>query len=501
MKSYYRHILLTSAAILVAAACTKTVPEGLQVTDMQISICASEGLTKSSLKNGTFNPTGTKSLLDASTFAEEGNQIKVYDYYTANGSTTSSIYIDDKVKSEGPSQATWPFVAQRYNWTADGSHKFFGWMAEDVNMTSAADAAANTPEEFFGGSFSFNTATQALTVPVKALNQTTPQFDFMYSDIYVRDLNTDPDYVSPVELEFSHLFTAFNITAENRSSQNTVKIISVSVNGLKNNNSATINFAGAQTSVTYGTGSDSDAVAAEFAFAPTGGITLGTSAATISDYFLMWPQTFTEDSFVTFTLTYDFTDGATGTTATYTKSVNLTSGTWDAGVKNNVNLVFKDKEIILQCVVEDWEVVEEEIDFSDQVTVSDTGYITWDQSTVESCNTDTGDVILYTDESMVATCTFTIDTPKGATWTASLIPVEGHQDAFTLLDGTKYGAVGVESTIKIKVNNQAPIAPRHICILRITVQTSDGRTIVVKNLVPEGKGYEEFRIIQNLING
>ena len=121
----------------------------------------------------TFNPTGTKSLLDANTFAEEGNQIKVYDYYTANGSTTSSIYIDDKVKSEGPSQATWPFVAQRYNWTADGSHKFFGWMAEDVNMTSAADAAANTPEEFFGGSFSFNTATQALTVPAKALNQTT----------------------------------------------------------------------------------------------------------------------------------------------------------------------------------------------------------------------------------------------------------------------------------------------------------------------------------------
>ena len=49
-----------------------------------------------------------------------------------------------------------------------------------------------------------------------------------------------------------------------------------------------------------------------------------------------------------------------------------------------------------------------------------------------------------------------------------------------------------------------PIAAKNACLLRITVQTSDGRTIVVKNLMPKAaadNGIEEFTIIQNLING
>ena len=54
--------------------------------------------------------------------------------------------------------------------------------------------------------------------------------------------------------------------------------------------------------------------------------------------------------------------------------------------------------------------------------------------------------------------------------------------------------------MKLRVTNQAPIAPRHVCYLRITIQTADGRTIVVKNLVP-GKDNAEFKVIQNLING
>jgi hypothetical protein len=144
-------------------------------------------------------------------------------------------------------------------------------------------------------------------------------------------------------------------------------------------------------------------------------------------------------------------------------------------------------------------VLTENIEFSDQVTVSKT--LDWDENTVESCDETKGEVVLYTDDDMVAVVDFQINSPQGATWTASLIPIEGHQDAFTLVDGSKYGSVGTPSQIKIKVNNQAPIAPKHVCILRVTVQTADGRTIVVKNLVPEGKGYEEFRIIQNLING
>ena len=78
-----------------------------------------------------------------------------------------------------------------------------------------ADAAANTPAEFFGSGFGFSTTDQVLTIPSKSMQQGTPQFDFMYSNIYERNLNSNPDYATAVPLEFSHLFTAFSKAAQN----------------------------------------------------------------------------------------------------------------------------------------------------------------------------------------------------------------------------------------------------------------------------------------------
>jgi hypothetical protein len=78
-------------------------------------------------------------------------------------------------------------------------------------------------------------------------------------------------------------------------------------------------------------------------------------------------------------------------------------------------------------------------------------------------------------------------------------------DAFSIVEDSKYGYVGTNDWqyVKIKINNPDPIAARNACKLRITVQTSDGRTIVVKNLMPEDtkEDITEFTIIQNLING
>ena len=114
--------------------------------------------------------------------------------------------------------------------------------------------------------------------------------------------------------------------------------------------------------------------------------------------------------------------------------------------------------------------------------------------------------MLYTDVDMVATCRFNIRAPKNATWTASLIPLTASaMDAFSIVEGTKYGAVGTDDWqyVKIKINNPDPISAKNACLLRITVTTSDGRSIVVKNLMPKTtqQGIEEFTIIQNLING
>ena len=163
----------------------------------------------------------------------------------------------------------------------------------------------------------------------------------------------------------------------------------------------------------------------------------------------------------------------------------------------NITRIASGDKLLLTCVVEPWVPREETIIFTDEVSVSQT--MTW--SNVEHVNYETGEVILYNDTTIEATCTFQIDTPVGATWTSSLISIEGNTDAFSWVGETKHGLVGTgqPSVIKFKVNRGTPLSPQHICRLRITVQTLDGRTIVVKNLVPDGKDYKEFTIIQNSI--
>ena len=65
---------------------------------------------------------------------------------------------------------------------------------------------------------------------------------------------------------------------------------------------------------------------------------------------------------------------------------------------------------------------------------------------------------------------------------------------------SKYGAVGVDSEVHIQVTNMAPYAPKHVVLLRITVQTADGRTIIA-NLMPSetDKTITEYKLIQNII--
>ena len=190
--------------------------------------------------------------------------------------------------------------------------------------------------------------------------------------------------------------------------------------------------------------------------------------------------------------------------------VVLPESTWPAGKKLTYNLIISGDRTItefqLNTVVEDWDTQTEEIDFTEQVEVRADERMQWDETTCESVNNEKGEVVLFTDVDKVAVCKFNIRTPVGATWTASLIPLTASaMDAFSIVEGSKYGDVGTDEWqyLKIKINNPDPISSRNECLLRITVQTPDGRTIVVKNLMPSTTedGIEEFTIIQNLING
>ena len=372
-------------------------------------------------------------------------------------------------------------------------HKFWGWLDTDVNFDPAMTAV-----NFFGSGFQFDDVSQILTIPETEMAPDSPQFDFMYSNIYTRNLNTTPDF-SPIPLEFNHLFTAFRVTATNNSS-NDVWLKKVSITGLKNKREASIDFSGNEPDVSFiASGNTQNFVydISDEGMFMTKGQTYNVSQ---EDFQLMWPHTRDDFADAQIVVDYKYKEPSASQLDGQTTIDLKDAISWKGGQKNNVGLMFKDKEISLICKVEPWSVVADTVDFTDQITVSNP--ITWVPNSVESVNYENGEVVLYTDSYSVAICNFRIDTPAGATWTASLIPIEGYSDAFKILDNTKYGSVGVDSEIHIQVTNMAPIAPRHVVLLRITVQTADGRTIVA-DMMPNGtdESITEFKLIQNLING
>lgn len=241
------------------------------------------------------------------------------------------------------------------------------------------------------------------------------------------------------------------------------------------------------------------------------------------DGLLLVPQTITEGSPVIVTVIYDLQrpiDQEENVWEEKKLQVLLPATTWPAGKKLTYNLVLSGERTItefqLNTIVDDWTPQTEYIDFSEQVVVNEDQKMQWVEGTYESINPERGEVVLYTDVDKVAVCNFNISQPAGATWTASLIPLTASaMDAFSIVEDSKYGEVGTPRTqqVKIRINNPDPISARNACLLRITVQTPDGRTIVVKNLLPDriempdgtfvylNEGVEEFTIIQNLING
>ena len=449
----------------------------------------------------------TKALLEENTFMASGNELCIYDYYTpVNG--TSSFYIDGATaRSNG---STWPFTGEtRYEWTQDGVHKFYGWLTKDNSVSPAL-----TAEGFFGDAnnkLSFDETDHKLIIPTTTIDASTAQFDFMYSSVVPRNLNVGfPDY-SPVQMGFHHFFTAIKVTAADNSS-NDIYLKKVTIRGLKNVRAAEISYAGEDPVISYTYPANSATSILEYNILSdsrytvdvTGkGVLLTSSPINVSsgsDFLIMWPHDGTTFIGAEIVVEYNYVQNGQlhENASTTIKMDNLTP--WEAGQKHVVGLMFQDKLIELDCTVEPWNKTTEEIDFTHEITVSKP--LTWTDG-ISDINEQLGQVYLVSDTSVYATCEFKIDTPKGSTWTASLIPVEGSSDAFIIADGYKYGHVGKDSVIKIRVAYSKPIQNRNIALLRITVQTADGRTIVA-NVMPSSvtnTDIKEYRIIQNLING
>jgi len=173
---------------------------------------------------------------------------------------------------------------------------------------------------------------------------------------------------------------------------------------------------------------------------------------------------------------------------------------WYQCTVNKINDGFK---MDLTFVVQDWTVVEESWDFTDQVSLNEGGELKFGSLTdgkFEPSASQTGEVVTYGGDLY---CQFGIATPTGATWRAEFITVSGDKSDFVFVSKNEYGQevtaeamegnVGTMATLVIRPT-QTGITSNNSVLLRISVKTIDGRTIVVKDLLPEGLGVKEYTI-------
>lgn len=154
-------------------------------------------------------------------------------------------------------------------------------------------------------------------------------------------------------------------------------------------------------------------------------------------------------------------------------------------------------DLSLICEVQPWTLNEESWDYTDQVSIDAGGELTW----TAGINVSASGEVVTTGGTL--TCSFILATPTDATWQAEFIPVSGDREAFKFVaaDGSEVdtisGKVGETATLTIKTA-QTNITQNNIALLRITVHTKDGRTIVVKDLLPYGFDADEYTLIHSM---
>ena len=208
MKTDMKHIHTLAAAVCMAAALSSCAKMRVETEDVRPAgtpirmAVSSEGAQ-------------TKALFDASSFSAEGNVLQIWDVYF-NSVVAPQAYIEGtNVVSTGPTGAVWPFKEgdavtspdKHYYWTKTGTHRFYGVLVKDNS-----GSAPLTPTTGWG----FDAAHKVYSVPITTLTLTSPQFDFVYSNVIERNLDNGAP-TTAVPLKFNHLFSAFGFTFENDS--------------------------------------------------------------------------------------------------------------------------------------------------------------------------------------------------------------------------------------------------------------------------------------------
>lgn len=208
-----KHIHTLAAAVFMAAALSSCAKMRVETEDVRPAgtpirmAVSSEGAQ-------------TKALFGASSFSAEGNVLQIWDVYF-NSVVAPQAYIEGtNVVSTGPTGAVWPFKEgdavtspdKHYYWTKTGTHRFYGVLVKD-NSAGAATTPLTAPSNW---GFDAAHKHKVYSVPTTTLTLTSPQFDFVYSNVIERNLDNGAP-TTAVPLKFNHLFSAFGFTFENDS--------------------------------------------------------------------------------------------------------------------------------------------------------------------------------------------------------------------------------------------------------------------------------------------
>lgn len=153
--------------------------------------------------------------------------------------------------------------------------------------------------------------------------------------------------------------------------------------------------------------------------------------------------------------------------------------------------VLGDNSLSLTCNVKPWTLEEENLDFEHYVNMDTEGQLRWISGSVEEKANDVNEVFL---DAETIQCTFHIATPEGATWYASLVPVDGNDmNAFAFVDDegnetglSISGEVGETSVLTIK---RKTIKEYTRMRLQLIVKDLNNRTFMVHKDVLGSENY------------
>ena len=432
----------------------------------------------------------TDAALQAACAGTSKDAIAIWGTYTLDGSNTPTTVFTDKAlfydasvgTNDETNQISWNYADEQY-WVKDAAYTFRACYPQGVLTGSAV-----------GISGTYNTLTT--------------QKDLMVTSVQVNTATYDMS--QPVPLEMNHALAAVKFVV--KSADNTeLTLQSLSLSGLKTQGTFTHNStmtpALADWTNLSGTGS----------YGWTGSLPFNNDATedVVRSYIGTSPlTTYAEDGFVLVIPQAGCTPLLTLQTnqKTYT-NVSLHTGTttYEPGKKYTYTITVNaaDYKLSLTLDVQPWNLYEEEIEFTEELTIASDGQMKWAANPNVTVNAADRSILYIngcTDLASALVFNFQIDTPVGATWYASF---EGDKDAFAFIDeegntllnangiSSTSGNVGEPATLRV-ITVQQDVTEMKTVTLRIVVRTMDGRTIVAHEELMPIADKQYYTIRQNL---